>query len=82
MLKESDRGAGNFPFNEIRAAFYEAWGDALTGDERMEKYEAALANWEMWASYSTSGGEGTARMMEVRRVRGKLDRSGGESNGS
>ena len=72
MLTETDRGEGFFPENEIRAEFYESWGDTLTGVEKVAKYELALTNWRMWAACSTSGGEGKARMMEVNRVEKKL----------
>lgn len=73
MLAETDRGPGFFPINEIRASFYENWGDALGGEERIAKYREALTNWEMFASCSTSGGEGTARMMDVHRLRERLE---------
>ena len=73
MLAETDRGDGYFPDNEVRASFYENWGDTLSGVEKIAKYELALTNWQQWASCSTSGGEGTARMMEVNRVREKLE---------
>jgi hypothetical protein len=72
MLAETDRGEGFFPENEIRAFFYEDWGDTLSGGEKIAKYELALTNWRMWAACSTSGGEGTARMMEVNRVLEKI----------
>jgi hypothetical protein len=72
MLAETDRGEGFFPYNEVRASFYEDWGDSLDGLERTAKYRLALTNWEQWASCSTSGGEGTARMSEVHRVSEKL----------
>ena len=72
MLAETDRGEGFFPINEVRASFYEDWGDSLGGNEQIAKYKLALMNWEMWASCSTSGGEGTARMSEVHRVAEKL----------
>jgi hypothetical protein len=72
MLAETDRGEGFFPINEIRASFYEAWGDRLDGQEQIAKYSLALTNWEQWASCSTSGGEGTARMSEVHRVAEKI----------
>jgi hypothetical protein len=75
MLAETDRGEGFFPINEIRASYYENWGDAISGDEKIAKYELALTNWEMWAACSTSGGEGTARMAEVYRVKKKLGRT-------
>lgn len=77
MLAETDRGEGFFPINEIRASYYENWGDAIGGDEKIAKYELALTNWGQWASCSTSGGEGTARMSEVDRVRKKLERFNG-----
>ena len=74
MLAETDRGEGFFPHNEVRAIFYENWGDALpAGTEKKAKYQAALHNWEMWAACSTSGGEGTARMSEVHRVEEKIE---------
>lgn len=73
MIAETDRGEGFFPENEIRASFYENWGDTLDGDGSTAKYKLALTNWEMWAACSTSGGEGTARMSEVQRVREKLE---------
>ena len=37
MLAETDRGPGFFPINEVRASFYENWGDALSGEERIAK---------------------------------------------
>ncbi len=74
MLAETDRGEGFFPLNEVRASFYENWGDYIGGDERIAKYNEALRNWRMFASCSTSGGEGTARMMDVHRVEKKLER--------
>ena len=72
MLAETDRDEGFFPINEVRASFYENWGDRLGGEERIAKFELALTNWEQWASCSTSGGEGTARMSEVQRVQEKI----------
>jgi len=73
MLAATDRGEGLFPENEARAAFYENWGDALSAVEQaVEKLNLALTNWEMWAACSTSGGEGTARMSEVHRVKEKI----------
>jgi hypothetical protein len=72
MLAETDRGEGVFPLNEIRASFYENWGDRLSGDAQIEKYEEALNNWQQFASYATSGGEGTARMLDVNRMLKKI----------
>ncbi|HMO81858.1 MAG TPA: hypothetical protein PKD24_13795 [Pyrinomonadaceae bacterium] len=70
MLAETDRGVGMFPENEIRASFYENWGDVLGGDE--DKYREAANNWQQFASCATSGGEGTARMLDVNRVLKKI----------
>ncbi len=74
MLAETDRGEGYFPLNETRAAFYENWGDTLSDvSDAKAKYKLAELNWRQWASCSTSGGEGTARMTEVDRVQKKLE---------
>lgn len=74
MLAYTDRGEGFFPLNEIRASFYEKWGDALNGAaDASDKYQIAELNWQQWAACSTSGGEGTARMAEVQRVAKKLE---------
>lgn len=73
MLAETDRGEGYFPDCEIRASFYENWGDTLVGDVQIAKYREALNYWQMHAAQSTSGGEGTARMLDVSRVQKLLD---------
>lgn len=73
MLAETDRGEGVFPLNEVRASFYENWGDRLDGDERIAEYEEALKNWQQFASYATSGGEGMARMLDVNRILKKIE---------
>jgi len=73
MLAETDRGQGYFPDCEVRASFYENWGDSLAGDEQIERYREALNYWQMHASQATSGGEGTARMLDVYRVSKKID---------
>jgi hypothetical protein len=74
MRAETDRGAGFFPDNEVRGEFYEGWGDSLTDRTAAKrKYDEALMNWQMFASCSTSGGEGTARMTDVNRVVAKLE---------
>jgi len=74
MLAETDRGVGYFPFNEIRATFYENRGDTLSEiADAKAKYELAEFNWRQWASCSTSGGEGTARMSEIHRLEKNLE---------
>lgn len=53
--------------------FYEQWGDYVR--ERNEKealYRKADYYFSIYASWSTSGGEGTARMLAVNRVRQKI----------
>ena len=74
MLEATDRGEGYFPDCEVRGAYYENWGDALAGEEKIAKYREALNYWQMHASQATSGGEGTARMMDVHRLEKKLER--------
>jgi hypothetical protein len=59
-----------------RAAFYECWGDLLSLDfspDAKEKYAKALGCWQLFASWATSGGEGTARMSDVDRVLTKIE---------
>lgn len=59
---------------ESQGWFYETWGDALApGAEAAEKYHNACNNFSIFASWSTSGGEGTARMADVRRVAEKIN---------
>lgn len=72
MLAETNRGEGFFPDCEVRASFYENWGDRLSGPDQIEKYGEAENYWRMHAAQSTSGGEGTARMLDVSRVENKL----------
>ena len=60
----------------LRARFYECWGDLLSLDftpGAKEKYGEALRGWQLFASWSTSGGEGTARMRDVNRVLAKIE---------
>lgn len=57
-----------------RAEFYEKWGDAAgTGPEAIKHYRESQNYFGLFASWSTSGGEGTARMTDVNRVRNKLE---------
>lgn len=57
-----------------KADFYEKWGDALAPDLlAIEKYRLSHAEWAWFASCSTSGGEGTARMLDVTRVLKKIE---------
>jgi len=55
-----------------RAEFYEAWGDtAGQTAEALAAYRQADHYFGLFASWSTSGGEGTARMRDVTRVQDK-----------
>jgi len=59
---------------EARAEFYEKWGDALRETQQAkEKYHVSHYYWATFASWSTSGGEGTARMRDANRVLLKLE---------
>lgn len=74
MLSETEGTEGRGPDAETRSWFYETWGDSLRPQpSAKEKYREAHYYWAIFASWSTSGGEGTARMMEVNRVLGKIE---------
>ena len=56
-----------------RAEFYEGWGDATRSPvDAIDRYNQADFFFSIYASWSTSGGEGTARMSDVNRVRNKV----------
>ena len=56
-----------------RAEFYEAWGDATRDPvAATDHYNQADFFFSIYASWSTSGGEGSARMLDVNRVRNKV----------
>jgi hypothetical protein len=77
MLEETEGKDGIGPDAEVRAQFYEDWGDRLEqASEAGEKYRVAHWYWATFASWSTSGGEGTARMRDVNRVLEKLENLG------
>lgn len=60
---------------ESQGWFYETWGDTVASSaEAVEKYENARNNFSIFASWSTSGGEGTARMAEVTRVTERINK--------
>ncbi len=74
MLEET---SGPAPYGYLlitRATFYERWGDALRPEpEAIVKYRQSHSEWAWFAAGSTSGGEGTARMLDVNRVLKKID---------
>ncbi|HEX8247481.1 MAG TPA: hypothetical protein VF599_04795 [Pyrinomonadaceae bacterium] len=76
MLAETERETGYGDEVTTRAGFYEDRGDTSRGEEDKDKakgfYEKALGGFRLFASWATSGGEGNARMLDVRRVEKKI----------
>ena len=74
MLAATDIEHDKFGDDTVaRAEFYEAWGDAtLEPLAAIDHYNQADFYFAIYASWSTSGGEGTARMRDVDRVRTKV----------
>jgi hypothetical protein len=59
-----------------RAHFYETWASQMEYDnlqEGIRLYKEAEREYSMFASGATSGGEGTARMLDVNRIRKKIE---------
>jgi hypothetical protein len=74
MLEETAKPTGYGYEFTARAGFYEEWGDRADSREEAKKnYAEALRNFQIFASGATSGGEGTARMIDVKRLQKKLD---------
>lgn len=62
-----------------RAEFYERWGDSLDrAPEAERKYWLSHRYFATYASWATSGGEGTARMLDVNRVLRKIEQLGND----
>jgi hypothetical protein len=74
MLAETDPIEDKYGDNTVaRAEFYEAWGDATAESvDAIDHYNQADFYFSIFASWSTSGGEGTARMRDVNRVQNKV----------
>ena len=74
MLAATDIEHDKFGDDTVaRAEFYEAWGDATPEPlAAIDHYNQADFYFAIYASWSTSGGEGTARMRDVERVRTKV----------
>ncbi|HEX8234355.1 MAG TPA: hypothetical protein VF600_00200 [Abditibacteriaceae bacterium] len=65
---------GNFVIN--RAYFYETWASQLEIEnppQALRLYKEADREYSTFASWATSGGEGTARMLDVNRIRKKIE---------
>jgi len=82
MLSELGTEREDDPYGDntvARAEFYEAWGDATAAPlEALDHYHQADFYFGIYASWSTSGGEGTARMRNVNRVQNKVRKVKGE----
>ena len=77
MLAEALTPDGYGGETVMKAGFYEAWGDSLRDAQAATaKYWQAHHHWADFASWSTSGGEGTARMLDVNRVLRKIESLG------
>ena len=74
MLADTEPMEGRDGDNVVaRAEFYEAWGDATRSPvDAIDRYNQADFYFSIYASWSTSGGEGTARMRDVNRVQNKV----------
>jgi hypothetical protein len=76
MLAETERETGYGDEVTTRAGFYEDWGDESRNSENKNKarefYEKALGGFRLFASWAMSGGEGGARMLDVKRVERKI----------
>ena len=73
MLAETGIRTGYGDELITRAGFYEDWGDrALDKTEARKFYEKSLEDFRVFAACATSGGEGNARMIDVRRVEKKI----------
>ncbi len=74
MLAETETRDGYGGETVVRAEFYESWGATLrSGPEAEKRFWQSHGYWADYASWSTSGGEGTARMMDVKRLLKKLE---------
>ena len=75
MLAATDIEHDKFGDDTVaRAEFYEAWGDATPEPlAAIDHYNQADFYFAIYASWSTGGGEGTARMRDVDRVRTKVN---------
>ncbi len=74
MLADTEERDGYGGETVARAEFYEEWGDSLrSGSDAEKRYQQSKGCWGLYASWSTSGGEGTARMLDVKRVLKKIE---------
>ena len=74
MLTDTENRDGYGGETIVRAEFYEGWGNSLrSGPDAEMRFWQSHGYWALYASWSTSGGEGTARMMDVKRVLKKIE---------
>ncbi len=74
MLADTEKRDGYGGETISRAEFYEDWGNFLrSGPEAESKYWESHSYWANFASWATSGGEGTARMLDVKRLLKKIE---------
>ncbi|MBK6749323.1 MAG: hypothetical protein KA956_13500 [Pyrinomonadaceae bacterium] len=74
MLADTEKRDGYGGETIVRAEFYEDWGNFFrSGPEDEKRYWRSHGYWALYASWSTSGGEGTARMIDVNRVLKKIE---------
>ena len=76
-LVEQEYAAGSQYGEHVlnRGWFYEVWGDHEKGndkDKAIGLYRESLSSYRLYASWSTSGGEGTERMTAVNRIEEKI----------
>ena len=73
MLEEAATPDGYGGETVMQAEFYEAWGDGIGGGPAaIAMYRKSHYFWATFASWSTSGGEGTGRMRDANRVLEKI----------
>lgn len=74
MLADTEERDGCGGETVARAEFYEDWGNSFgAAPEAESKYRESHMYWANFASWATSGGEGTARMLDVKRVLKKIE---------
>jgi hypothetical protein len=77
LVEEEYARGDNYGYYVLsRAYFCETWASQLEiGNlpEAIRLYKEADREYSLFASWATSGGEGTARMLDVNRIRKKIE---------